>query len=306
LEKYQTHIALEQNLILTFGLLKRVSSGSITRLQICDKAKIGLENALKASANEDTTATDLFFNNDQFSRNQRSKQIIEYPSSSDDEDNSFHKVPSETDTSNTQPIPHIPLYDFDVPSIGCPFGFGRVKQRQQQTSNTIEHSSSEDEQLDGNEEENIESEDSEDSIDEYVTKLGFPQDKSKPGCPFIFHRLMIERRRMLQDQQNENNTDNHKENSVPSTDIQNLELHDKQETNKGEQVIDAEKIDVPQNLSNGEHKDIATCPYTSGILKTDNSNTSEVNLQELNGFSQEIKDEALKKCPHFKALQSAN
>eukprot|EP01124_Arcella_intermedia_P021514 TRINITY_DN3014_c2_g1_i1.p2 TRINITY_DN3014_c2_g1~~TRINITY_DN3014_c2_g1_i1.p2 ORF type:complete len:219 (-),score=50.51 TRINITY_DN3014_c2_g1_i1:130-786(-) len=166
-ERYQVHVALESNLILTFGLLKRIRPEKISRLDIPNPAKLKLQQLI-------TSATGLGLQ------------------------------------TNELPEPQTGGHPFGEQSgeaSGCPFLFKEaLRQRQGQVpppptlpiqSNSTQTSSSE---------ESEEESDSEDSLDEYLAQWGIslPKEKASGGsCPFIFQRMMIERRRLQEEAKNQ-------------------------------------------------------------------------------------------------------
>jgi len=136
------------------------------------------------------------------------------------------------------------------------------------------------------EEESSEESDSEDSLDEYLRQWGvsLPKEKGAGGsCPFIFQRMMVERRRLLEAQKNE--------------ETQNGEITDKC-PNMGKSKAKPSNVDrlSPALMKEAEEK----CPHFTNtgrdILKTEYSH--------LNGLSEDIKKEAIAKCPHFAHLKT--
>jgi len=141
-EKYRVHIALEQSLILNLGLLKRLTTERIRKLDVSEQAKLQLETLNKPDKGMASTSSRCPFMYNQFLQK---KVTVGPPASMED--------PQVNDEKNTG-------------------------------------------------EEDSDS-DSEDSLDEYLKQWGvsFPKVKSERGsCPFIFQRMMIERKKSLEAQ----------------------------------------------------------------------------------------------------------
>lgn len=159
-------------------------------------------------------------------------------------------------------------------SYQCPFHFMQKRACTEGPADDMEDS--EENEKNTNEEEDSCS-DSEDSLDEYLKQWGvsFPKEKGGGGsCPFIFQRMMIERRKILDAQNSDEDQD--------SEGIEELrELDDE---------VKREAMEKCPHIVSKMTEKIKTKPEINGIFQK--------------SLFSELKKEDLVKCPHFANLKS--
>eukprot|EP01125_Pyxidicula_operculata_P003338 TRINITY_DN1396_c0_g1_i1.p1 TRINITY_DN1396_c0_g1~~TRINITY_DN1396_c0_g1_i1.p1 ORF type:complete len:202 (-),score=57.87 TRINITY_DN1396_c0_g1_i1:322-927(-) len=163
IERYNTHITLERNLILNFGLLKRIKPSGIERLEISEDAKKGLISLLPQTV-ESSSLAQIVNDEEQDSgscpflfkkmlEDRKTGNVVEYLSS-DEEEESIHKptaMSRDGDKIVFRRDADAQSEDWfsDTSGGGCPFGFDKLlkdKPKLEGRREVIEFSSSDEDE----------------------------------------------------------------------------------------------------------------------------------------------------------------